>query len=225
LKALSIDGAISRLTVSAKNDDKIFTSIYDIGMRQSESLVPAIDYVLEKVDLKSSDLDYTAISIGPGSFTGLRLAISAVKAIELAYDVPVYGISTLEMYEYCFKDFDLPVLSCVDANKDRFYARLKDGKKLILEDGDWELEKIYSTVKKIKNLIVCGPDRIKLCELIKAQNKKINLFSPAVNIITTEALFDIAEKNKTASIPPLKDFDGPVYLRASEAEIKQNSKD
>ena len=57
MKALSIDGAISRLTVSAKNDDKIFTSIYDIGMRQSESLVPAIDYVLEKVDLKSSDLD------------------------------------------------------------------------------------------------------------------------------------------------------------------------
>ena len=222
MKALSIDGAISRLTVSAKNDDKIFTSIYDIGMRQSESLVPAIDYVLQKVDLKSSDLDYTCISIGPGSFTGLRLAISAVKAIELAYNVPVYGISTLEMYAHCFKDFDVPVLACVDANKDRFYARISRNEKILLADDDWPLEELYKKTKKIKKLIVAGPDRNKLSDLIKAQNKKIELLVPAVNIITTEALFDIAEKNIAAKVPPLKDFDGPVYLRASEAEIKQN---
>ena len=47
MKALSIDCAVSRLMISAKNDDKIFTSIYDIGMKQSESIVPAIDYALE----------------------------------------------------------------------------------------------------------------------------------------------------------------------------------
>ena len=82
MKALSIDCAVSRLMISAKNDDKIFTSIYDIGMKQSESIVPAIDYALEEVLLSPSELDYTAITLGPGSFTGLRLGISAAKAIE-----------------------------------------------------------------------------------------------------------------------------------------------
>ena len=154
MKALSIDCAVSRLMISAKNDDKIFTSIYDIGMKQSESIVPAIDYALEKVLLSPSELDYTAITLGPGSFTGLRLGISAVKAIELAYNVPVYGISTLTMHAYCFKDFELPVLAAIDANKNKYYANLCDKNKTIMKDGDWDTDIIIENVKKIKKLVI-----------------------------------------------------------------------
>lgn len=224
MKALSIDCAISRLMISAKNDDKIFTSIYDIGMKQSESIVPAIDYVLEKVLLSPSELDYTAITLGPGSFTGLRLGISAVKAIELAYNVPVYGISTLTMHAYCFKDFELPVLAAIDANKNKYYANLSDKNKTILEDGDWDTDIIIKNVKKIKKLIVCGPDANKLKDIIIAQNKKIKILTPKTNIVTAEALFSIAEDMISKNQPGIKDFDGPLYLRASEAEIVKNSK-
>ena len=224
MKALSIDCAISRLMISAKNDDKIFTSIYDIGMKQSESIVPAIDYVLEKVLLSPSELDYTAITLGPGSFTGLRLGISAAKAIELAYNVPVYGISTLTMHAYCFKDFELPVLSAIDANKNKYYANLSEKNKTILEDGDWDTDIIIKNVKKIKKLIVCGPDAHKLKDIIIAQNKKIKILTPKTNIVTAEALFSIAEDMISKNQPGIKDFDGPLYLRASEAEIVKNSK-
>ena len=96
MKALAIDCAVSRLTIAAKNEGKTCTCIYDIGMKQSEILVPSIEYVLSKVDLTSADLDYTVLTEGPGSFTGLRLGFSALKAIELAYNVPVYGISSLK---------------------------------------------------------------------------------------------------------------------------------
>lgn len=224
MKALSIDCAVSRLMVSAKNDDKVFTSIYDIGMKQSESIVPAIDYVLEKVSLTPAELDYTAITIGPGSFTGLRLGISAVKAIELAYDVPVYGISTLAMHAFCFKNFELPVLSGIDANKNKFYANLSDGKKILMEDGDWDTQVIINKVKKIKKLIICGPDANKLKDLILAQNKKIKIYTPSTNIVTSEALFSIAEEMISNNEQGIKDFDGPLYLRASEAEIVKNNK-
>ena len=224
MKALSIDCAVSRLMISAKNDDKIFTSIYDIGMKQSESIVPAIDYALEKVLLSPSELDYTAITLGPGSFTGLRLGISAVKAIELAYNVPVYGISTLTMHAYCFKDFELPVLAAIDANKNKYYANLSDKNKTILEDGDWETDIIIKNLKKIKKLIVCGPDANKLKDIIIAQNKKIKILTPKTNIVTAEALFSIAEDMISKNQPGIKDFDGPLYLRASEAEIVKNSK-
>lgn len=224
MKALCIDGAISRMTIAAKNDDKIFTVIYDIGMKQSESIVPAIDYALEKVGLKASELDYTAIALGPGSFTGLRLSISAVKAIELAYNVPVYGIPTLNMYAYEFEGFEIPVLTAIDANKDRFYSSLSEGTKVLMEAGDWETEHIIKTVKKQKKIIICGPDRVKLKELIEAENKKINIFVPATANITTESLFALAEKDIENKKPGLKDIDGPVYLRASEAEIKLSEK-
>lgn len=224
MKALSIDCAVSRLMISAKNDDKIFTSIYDIGMKQSESIVPAIDYALEKVLLSPSELDYTAITLGPGSFTGLRLGISAAKAIELAYNVPVYGISTLTMHAYCFKDFELPVLAAIDANKNKYYANLSDKNKTILEDGDWDTDIIIKNLKKIKKLIVCGPDANKLKDIIIAQNKKIKILTPKTNIVTAEALFSIAEDMISQNQPGIKDFDGPLYLRASEAEIVKNSK-
>lgn len=224
MKALSIDCAVSRLMISAKNDDKIFTSIYDIGMKQSESIVPAIDYALEKVLLSPSELDYTAITLGPGSFTGLRLGISAVKAIELAYNVPVYGISTLTMHAYCFKDFELPVLAAIDANKNKYYANLSDKNKTIMEDGDWDTDIIIKNVKKIKKLIVCGPDANKLKDIIIAQNKKIKILTPKTNIVTAEALFSIAEDMISKNQPGIKDFDGPLYLRASEAEIVKKSK-
>lgn len=224
MKALSIDCAVSRLMISAKNDDKIFTSIYDIGMKQSESIVPAIDYALEKVLLSPSELDYTAITLGPGSFTGLRLGISAVKAIELAYNVPVYGISTLTMHAYCFKDFELPVLAAIDANKNKYYANLSDKNKTIMKDGDWDTDIIIKNVKKIKKLIVCGPDANKLKDIIIAQNKKIKILTPKTNIVTAEALFSIAEDMISKNQLGIKDFDGPLYLRASEAEIVKNSK-
>ena len=100
MKALAIDCACSRLTVAAKNEDKTCTAIYDIGMRQSETLVPAIDFVLEKCSLAKNELDYTTLTIGPGSFTGLRLGISALKAIECSAGTPVYGISSLETYAF-----------------------------------------------------------------------------------------------------------------------------
>lgn len=223
MKALAIDCAVSKITIAAKNDDYSVTTVFDIGMRQSEILVPAIDEILSKININKSELDYTTLTIGPGSFTGLRLVISALKAIELAFGTPVYGISSLQTYSYPFNNFDCAVLSCIDANKDKYYANLTDNGKVILEDGDWDISKIINSVKKLKKVLICGPDAHKLAEIIKEQNKKITILTTKTPQITTQALFEIAEDMLNKNEPPLKDFDGPVYLRASEAEIKLNA--
>ena len=222
MKALVIDCACSRMTVAAKNEDKTFTAIYDIGMRQSETLVPAIDTALEKAGLAKNELDYTALTIGPGSFTGLRLGISALKAIECAFKTPVYGISSLEAYAYPFINSKLPTLSCIDANKDRFYAGIYSKEKIILEDGDYDIPFIIGKLKDIRELNVTGmkADVEKLLTLLEQNNCKKIFNKPAVPFVTTDSLFELAEKKITAGIPPLQEYDGPVYLRASEAEIK-----
>ncbi|MCQ2592716.1 MAG: tRNA (adenosine(37)-N6)-threonylcarbamoyltransferase complex dimerization subunit type 1 TsaB [Treponema sp.] len=225
MKALCIDCAVSKLTISAKNDDRTFTSIYDIGMKQSEVIVPAISTVLQQVDLQTKDLDYTALTVGPGSFTGLRLGISALKAIELAYNVPVYGLSSLKVYEYAFLNFDSPVLTVIDANKDKFYARLSYQNEELLEDGDYESDFLIETASKYDKIILCGPDAKKFETLVSSEDKNIStkFITSNTSQQTAEALFALAEKQKTAQIPPLQDYDGPIYLRASEAEIKLNS--
>ncbi|MBO4532610.1 MAG: tRNA (adenosine(37)-N6)-threonylcarbamoyltransferase complex dimerization subunit type 1 TsaB [Treponema sp.] len=222
MKALAIDCACSRMTVAAKNEDYTFTAIYDIGMRQSETLVPAIDEVLQKCGLAKNELDYTALTVGPGSFTGLRLGISALKAIECAFGTPIYGISSIEAYAYPFIDSPVPTLACIDANKDKFYAGIYHSGKIVLEDGDYEVPFIIERLKNIGELNIAGfeKDMNKLISLLEFQGCKPVIHKLAVPPVTTDCLFALAEKKITAKLPPLKDFDGPVYLRASEAEIK-----
>lgn len=222
MNALAIDCAVSRLTISAKKDEKIVAVILDIGMKQSESLVPTIDYVLEKIELSPAELDYTVLTNGPGSFTGLRLAISAVKSINLAYNIPVYGISSLETYAYPFKDLDFALVSCIDAKKERFYLNISQNNSLILEDGDYEIPFILEKLSNFKEIFICGPDCKNLQEIIKSNLQSVKTHTLNTNCVTTESLFMIAEEKIKNGIPPLNDYDGPIYLRASEAEVKLN---
>ena len=80
MNALAVDSAASRMVIAAKKDDDVATLSLDIAMKQSEKILPAIDFVLSEVGLTPADLDYTAICKGPGTFTGLRLGFSALKA-------------------------------------------------------------------------------------------------------------------------------------------------
>ena len=70
MKALVIDAAASCMHIAAKNDDFKASISLDLGQKQSQKLLPSIDYILEQVGLKSSELEYTALTSGPGTFTG-----------------------------------------------------------------------------------------------------------------------------------------------------------
>ncbi len=109
MNGLAIDSAITKITISAKNDFHTVTAVFNIGMKQSETLLPAIQYVLEKADLTPEKLDYLSISNGPGSFTGLRLGFSAIKAIEMVSNAKLYGIPTLDAYAESYMDFPFTV--------------------------------------------------------------------------------------------------------------------
>ncbi|MCI7566114.1 MAG: tRNA (adenosine(37)-N6)-threonylcarbamoyltransferase complex dimerization subunit type 1 TsaB [Treponema sp.] len=224
MNILVLDCAVTKLSIAVKTEDKFISQTYDIGMRQSEILVPTIDEILSKAGITAADLNYSALTIGPGSFTGLRLGISALKAIELAYNVPVYGISSLTIYSYAYKDLGLPILACIDANKDKFYACLSDQNSLILEEGDYEVEEIISKLNGLSKVLLAGPDAQKLADIIKENKNYIEVLTTRASAMTTEALVAITEDKISKGEATLKDFDGPVYLRASEAELALKSK-
>ena len=222
MNILVLDCAVSKISIAVKFEDKMIAQTYNIGMRQSEILVPAIDDILQKAGITAGDLDFSAITIGPGSFTGLRLGISALKAIELAYNVPIYGVSSLKVYSYAAKNLGLPVLCCIDANKDRFYACLYDENgNEILPDGDYETSELIDKIDFDK-LLITGPDAKKFYDILSNSNVhtdlKPYLFRNSDNYAA--CLIEIAEKMYKNNESPLQDYDGPVYLRASEAELK-----
>ncbi len=225
MKALAIDCAVTRLIVAAKNDDNMCAAVYDIGMKQSETIVNAVDYVLEKAGITAKELDYTCVTGGPGSFTGLRLGFSVLKALTLANGTPLYAISSLKIHAWPYLESELPVLCGIDAKKDRFYANLTEGGKEILADGDYELAAIVEKANQFEKIFICGTDNEVFCKLLSENGLKAKIFCPKVQALSAESMFQITEKMIADGEKPLADYDGPVYLRASEAEVKlsQNS--
>jgi len=219
MKALAVDCASSFMTISAKKDDDIVSITLDIGPKQSQELLPAIDYVLKKLDLTAQSLDYMVLCKGPGTFTGLRLAFAALKAIELSFDIPIYGVSTLECYAFPYKSFNGQVISTIDAKKNQFFAAIYENDKIIMEEQDTTIETVISFLDKNKCILCTGYESQTFCTLLKKTAPELNVisFSSAGNPCLS--LFSIAEKMIEEKKEPLKDFEGPQYLRKSEAEL------
>ena len=209
--------------IAAKNEDLTASVSMDLGQKQSQKLLPTIDYVLSQLSLNASQLDYTALTSGPGTFTGLRLAFSALKAIELAYDTPIYGIPSLSAYAFPFESFEGLVLSVIDAKKDQFFAAIYEKGKCISEAEDTTAEVVEQKLDKSKKILLCGPDAELFSNELMKINPDLKLVLYKSQPVPTEALFSMAESMIEQKKEPLADYDGPVYLRKSEAEIKLES--
>lgn len=225
MNILALDCAVSKFSIGIETEKgKIFTT-YDIGMRQSEMIVPALQNALSLAEINVSDLNYTAVTIGPGSFTGLRLGLSALKALTFAYDIPCFGLSTLQVYAKPLLETGKNVISCIDANKGKFYCSILKNDEVILKDDDYPVENIVSKISEFSNdeeFWILGPDNKKLQEQLSSQDKNHKFFAPEISFNTAESILKIAEKKIENNEKPLEDYDGPVYLRASEAELKLN---
>lgn len=90
----------------------------DMGRGQAERLVPMLDDLIKGADLDWSDLDAMAVGVGPGNFTGIRIAVSTARGLALALDIPAIGVSTFEAIS---KTATLPHLPCVPAPQSQVY--------------------------------------------------------------------------------------------------------
>ncbi len=106
---------------------------------QAEQIVPMIQDVIKRSDLKFSDIDAIVTTLGPGSFTGLRLGISAANSLALSLDIPVYGISSFDVVKWTYmgeKDTassDFGVI--LETKRSDFYVQLFDQKGLAITNG------------------------------------------------------------------------------------------
>lgn len=97
MKILSVDSSGSTASVGISEDTKLLYEIYsDIGLIHSKSLVPMIENALSFCGISAKDIDLFSVCIGPGSFTGIRIGISAIKAMAWSKSKPCAAVSSLE---------------------------------------------------------------------------------------------------------------------------------
>ena len=108
MKILAVDTAWDNMVVALSVDGIIYSETSFDGAKKHNSLIlPMIDRLLEKADVKIGEVDYFAAVVGPGSFTGIRIGVSTVNALAFANNKNCVAINALEeiAYPYCDTEF------------------------------------------------------------------------------------------------------------------------
>lgn len=246
---LSVDTTAKTASVCVAKDDEL-TGIAPVAqftvnntVTHSESLLPLIDKALDFSGIGISDIDAIAITAGPGSFTGVRIGVSAVKGLSFAREgtIPCIPLSTL----YCLAlnvsayGDDTIVCPLMDARREQFYnavfclnsgnpERLCEDRVITANELSDELSEKYSG----RRIVICG-DGARLFYGLHRKYSDINIINPILahpNDILQNA-FSVAYAGwKVMSLPEYKaeNYSGeslcPTYLRLSQAERERNEK-
>lgn len=125
MPVLGIDTATAACTVALVEESRIIAE-YTVNDKKSHSrrLMPIIDAVLKEAGLKGQDLEALAVSLGPGSFTGLRIGLATAKGLALAWGKPVLGIPTLDGLAHSLPGTPHVLCPLLQARKGEFYWAL-----------------------------------------------------------------------------------------------------
>jgi tRNA threonylcarbamoyladenosine biosynthesis protein TsaB len=136
---LAVNTATPSISVALWQDGRLAAGLtLEAGRPHAETLLPAVRQLLDQTSFAVSSVDAFACTIGPGSYTGIRIGVSAVKAMAYACNKPVVGVSTLEAlvwpYAGCPGIMACPVL---DARNRRVYAAAWRGGLNVLPEANW----------------------------------------------------------------------------------------
>lgn len=122
---LAIDCATKSIGLALLEEEDVCAEVYlNLGRHHTEILLPALDKLFLLAGRTTEDVDLLACTVGPGSFTGLRIGVSTVKGLALAMARPVVGISTLEALALNAIPCRGLICSMLDARKNQVYACL-----------------------------------------------------------------------------------------------------
>jgi tRNA threonylcarbamoyladenosine biosynthesis protein TsaB len=120
---LALDTSTSLGGVAVLKQDLIITSLtWEREGSHGEHLTPAIEKCLETANIEAKDLTAIALGRGPGSFTGVRIAVNAARALSFVTQSPVYCFDTTEILAEGCQQIDLPLLVLVNAHKNLLYS-------------------------------------------------------------------------------------------------------
>lgn len=120
---LAIDTATQNAGLALYSRDTIYAEeAWHAGRNHTIELMPRIARMLKMARLNVPELTAIAVSLGPGSFTGLRIGLAAAKGIALPHKLPLVGVPTLEVIAYPLRDHDRPVWAIIQAGRGRIFT-------------------------------------------------------------------------------------------------------
>ena len=224
MKILAVDTS-SFPASAAIAEDNVILGEYVIRNKKkhSQNLMAMVERLFDDLDMDISEIDMFAVTVGPGSFTGLRIGISTVRAFAQAAGKPVVGINTLEALAYNFAGSDAIVIPMLDARRDEVFTAAYSF------SGNEESELLAPTVMTIDeisglfsdgNVIYTGDGMLKHRAEITGDNI---VFAPAhLSEVRAAAVAALAFAKSDRAVN--YNMITPLYLRKSQAERELENK-
>lgn len=220
MNILAIDTSSIVATVCIATEEKILAELsLNHKQNHSETIMPMIDTLLNMVDLDIDDIDYFAITNGPGSFTGLRIGVATIKAMAQATGKKIVSISTLEAMAYNIFDKDRHIVPIIDARAERIFTGIYNNGEAILKDEATTITELLEFLQDNDIQPIFLGDGAKAYKGIIKKYYDDSCFAPiSMNMPKASSISSLAlEYIKNNKVITYKDLD-IEYLRKPQAQ-------
>ena len=227
MNIVAIDTSGPAASCAVLIDGEIVQSIaMNRGLTHSETIMPALDACMSAAGLSCDQVDCFATVAGPGSFTGVRIGVCAVKGLAHAWNRPCARIDALEALAMNFAGFDGLACPILDARRGQVYCAvfdMKDGMPVrVLEDAAIDLTEFLASLPKDRRLVFLG-DGLRVHAARIRETLTEALIAPAnLRQLRADAACLLAEARPEEWMEARKLT--PIYLRLPQAERERNQR-
>lgn len=227
MRILAIDTSSGAGSVAVVEDGQLKAEHYlHHKLTHSQTIMPMVDAVLKSCELKPSDIDFFAASVGPGSFTGLRIGVATVKGLAHAAGKKVIAVNTLEAIAYGLPQCEQLIVPIMDARRNQVYTAsyIWDGGFRIVEPpAAMSVEECVEGCGNLLDVMFAGDGVPVYRSYISEKLGERAFFAPPFALMQRAAVVAAlaAQKTDTAQEPHSL---VPFYLRKSQAERELEEK-
>lgn len=229
MKILAVDCTAKPASVAILEEGKVLGSAYtNTGLTHSQTLVPMVESVLQNAQVPLTDIETFAINAGPGSFTGVRIGVAALKGLAFSEKKNCVPVSTLESCAYNFQGLpgleDVLICPAMDARRNQVYTALfqwKEGRaERLMEDRAIPISELLSYLaEKGQPVLFVGDGAELVYEAAQETALEVFLAPELLRYQNAAAVAACAEAKLAEGFEPVCSDDIlPVYLRAPQAE-------
>lgn len=221
MNILAIDTSNQAMGIAILQEEVIIGEmVTNIKKNHSVRLLPAIDKLMKEVNMAPDELDKIVVAKGPGSYTGVRIGLSTAKSLAWSLNIPITGVSSLEVLVYQAKFFRELICPFFDARRGLVYTGLYEWQEealhLVREEVNISMDIWLQRLKEDgQTVLFLSPDILVHKEKIISQLGELAVFPEAPYHLAKPSYLALAGMHKPADDTHLLT---PNYLRLAEAE-------
>lgn len=224
MKILALESSATAASAALCEDEELIAqSFQHSGLTHSRTLMPMMEDLLNNCGMTLEQVDVIAVAAGPGSFTGLRIGVSAAKGLAWATGKPCAGVSTLEAMAWSMAHTGAVIVPVMDARRSQVYNALFQSvggrPERLCPDRAISLEQLAAELENIENPKILVGDGAQLCyNDLNRRGLSVEMAPPHLRLQSAwgvaRCALELARRGE------LTDANGlvPVYHRLSQAE-------